>query len=78
MYLLEGGLNRWIGVFGSEDEQITATPAPPGADRLGYSFSAALGDRYQAAEPDPHDWRLDFTPKIKLDVKRDKSGGGCG
>ncbi len=39
---------------------------------------AALGDRFAAAEPNPHVWELEFTPKVKLQIKRDKSGGGCG
>jgi hypothetical protein len=37
-----------------------------------------MGDRYLAADPNPHEWELEYTPKIKLEMKRDKSGGGCG
>lgn len=79
VYILEGGVNNWISVFGEEDPQIVATPAPPGdKEALRYTFPAALGARYEAADPDPHHWTLEFTPKIKLETKRDKSGGGCG
>jgi hypothetical protein len=77
-YILEGGINNWLNVFGTEDQAITPTPIPPGVDSLGYTFSAALGDRYEAADPNPHEWELEYIPKIKLQLQRDKSGGGCG
>ena len=56
----------------------TPTPEPPGPDRLAYTFPAALGARYSAAAPNPHEWGLEYTPKIRLELKRDKSGGGWG
>ena len=79
VYILEGGINNWLSVFGEEDPQIVATQAPPSdKEALRYTFPAALGARYEASDPDPHHWTLEFTPKIKLETKRDKSGGGCG
>ena len=54
------------------------TPVPSGKDMLAYTFPAALGSRYQASFPSAHEWDLEFTPKIKLKLQRDKSGGGCG
>jgi hypothetical protein len=40
---------------------------------------AALGSRYESCDPDPVEYaELDFEAKIKLEMKRDKSGGGCG
>jgi hypothetical protein len=77
-YILEGGINNWISVFGEEDPNIELASNITGADVLRYVFPAALGDRYQCADPNPHEWELEFTPKIKLQIKRDKSGGGCG
>lgn len=77
-YILEGGINNWIAVFGEEDPNIQLASNVTGADVLRYIFPAALGDRYQCADPNPHEWELEFTPKIKLQIKRDKSGGGCG
>jgi hypothetical protein len=76
-YILEGGVNNWLSIFGVEEDLI-ATPAPPGGDGLRYRFTAALGDRYLAADPSPHDWALEYTSKIELQLQRDKSGGGCG
>jgi rhodanese-related sulfurtransferase len=78
VYILEGGVNQWIATFGQEEGGIVQVATPSGDDALCWSFPAALGDRFQAADPDPHAWQLEFTPKIKLQIKRDKSGGGCG
>lgn len=78
VYILEGGINNWLKIFGAADPQITPTPLPPGYDRLIFNFPAALGDRYNAADPSPHEYELEYTPKIKLQLKRGPSGGGCG
>jgi hypothetical protein len=78
VYILEGGVNNWLSIFAAEEAEIRPTPTPPGNDQLHYSFAAALGARYKAAAPSPHEWELEYTPKIKLQLKRDKSGGGCG
>lgn len=77
-YILDGGINNWIETFGKEDPNITPVSQTSNEDRLNYAFPSALGDRYECASPNPHEWELDFLPKIKLEFKRDKSGGGCG
>jgi hypothetical protein len=77
LYILEGGINGWLNLFAKEDPEITPTPAPPGQDRLIYSFPAALGDRYEASNPVVHELP-EFVKKIKLQQKRGPSGGGCG
>jgi hypothetical protein len=77
VYILEGGVNNWISFFGSEEG--FALPASTGDDQLGYIFPAALGSKYESCDPDPVEYEhLDFEAKIKLELKRDKSGGGCG
>jgi rhodanese-related sulfurtransferase len=78
VYILEGGINNWLTVFGHDDPAVQPTPTPPGADQLQFVFTSALGDRYAAADPDAHHYELDYTPKIKLELKRGASGGGCG
>lgn len=78
VYILEGGVNQWIATFGEADPGIAPTPAAERADSLRYIFPAALGDRYAASAPNPHEWEVEFLPKIKLQLQRDKSGGGCG
>lgn len=79
VYILEGGINGWLATFATEEFKAEATRAAVGSDELGYEFAAALGSRYEFAEPDPHNYEeLLFTPKVKLEIKRGASGGGCG
>ena len=78
VYILEGGINRWIATFGKEDPRLKPLTGA-GADELGYALKAALGDRYESCSPSPIEYEhLEFRPRIVLQVKRDKSGGGCG
>ncbi len=78
VYILDGGINNWLAVFGHDDPTFQPTPTPPVDDQLHYLFVSALGDRYAAADPDAHHYELDYTPKIKLELKRGATGGGCG
>jgi len=79
VYILEGGLNNWIAFFGANDPKIEGKVASPANDQLQYIFPAALGDRYECSNPNPIEFEeLEFEPKIQLQLKRDKSGGGCG
>lgn len=77
-YILEGGVNQWIATFGQEDSGIVLVSNPSGDDTLCWSFPAALGDRFEASDPSLHAWHLEYVPKVKLQIQRDKSGGGCG
>ena len=56
VYILEGGVNNWIATFGSAEQDIAYPCRAGGDDTLHYAFPAALGDRYTAADPDPHEW----------------------
>jgi hypothetical protein len=77
-YILEGGVNNWIAFFGSDDEAFQPIPNPA-PDQPAYIFPAALGSRYESCDPSPIEYEhLEFEEKIKLELKRDKSGGGCG
>lgn len=77
-YVLEGGVNNWIAFFGKGDKSLRPNPNA-GDDELGYIFPAALGSRYESCSPDPIAYEhLEFEAKIQLQLKRDKSGGGCG
>ncbi len=78
VYILEGGINNWIAFFGEEDIALQPNPTA-GDDQLSYIFPAALGSRYESCSPDPIEYeKLEFEQKIILQLKRDKSGGGCG
>ena len=77
-YILEGGLNNWIAFFGTEEKDIQPNPNA-GDDELAYIFPAALGSQYESCDPNPIEYEeLEFEAKIVLQLKRDKSGGGCG
>jgi hypothetical protein len=79
VYVLEGGVNHWIAVFAEESPEIAPAPDLAADETPDYLFPAALGERYDIAYPSPHHWgSLEFIPKIKLDLKRGPSGGGCG
>jgi rhodanese-related sulfurtransferase len=78
VYILEGGLNHWITVFGHTDPEIQPVSTAP-EETLRFKFPAALGDRYECSDPDPiENEHIEFVPKIQLQIKRDKSSGGCG
>ena len=78
LYILQGGINNWITVFGETDPEIKKADAT-GADALMFAFPAALGDKYLCSDPSPIEFeKIEFSPIIQLQLKRDKSGGGCG
>jgi len=77
VYILEGGVNNWITFFGENEGFQPASSA--GDDQLKYIFPAALGSKYESCDPNPQEYEtLDFEARIKLQLQRDKSGGGCG
>lgn len=77
VYILEGGINNWLAHYATQEDGLVALPLD-GNDALCYQFKAALGDRLPAADPDPHEFLFEFTPKVKLDLKRGPTKGGCG
>jgi rhodanese-related sulfurtransferase len=78
-YILEGGVNNWLAVFGGDELGETAVVKENGRDdTLGYTFASALGSRYEWAAPNPGHYSLTYTPKVILEVKRGPTGGGCG
>ncbi|MGZ9220894.1 MAG: YeeE/YedE thiosulfate transporter family protein [Anaerolineales bacterium] len=77
VYILEGGVNNWIAYFGGDEGFQSVSSI--GKDQLGYIFPAALGSSYESCDPNPTRYEeLEFEARIKLELKRDKSGGGCG
>ncbi len=77
IYILEGGINHWLEVFAADEPDIQPKTNAP-AESLRYTFPAALGDRYEAADPFIHEWELEYEPKIKLEQRRGPATGGCG
>lgn len=79
VYILEGGVNNWLATFAEDDARIR--PLSDCADeQLCYAFDVALGHNFPASDPEffKMEEELKFTPKIKLELKRGPSGGGCG
>jgi hypothetical protein len=77
---LEAGKRRLVADAErqSDGRQVSDMPAEPGApDALRYTFAAALGSTYPAADPNPGEYALEYPTKIKLELKRGPTGG-CG
>ena len=77
VYILEGGINNWISTFAEDDQRIQELKSSLD-DNLRYAFAAALGGAFPASDPLINEYHLEFIPKIKLELKRGPSSGGCG
>jgi hypothetical protein len=77
--LLDGGVNHWLRFFADEEFLQNNELDKVENDCLAFNFDAALGSRIAVAEPEysSHDPRLLFEPKIKLQLKRAPTSGGC-
>ena len=80
VYILDGGINNWLDTFATEFEgEFCGQVKVASNDELRYDFSAALGSGCPAAYPKiEHYEHLEYIPKIKLELKRAPSSGGCG
>ena len=85
VYILENGVNGWLDTFNNlveESDPLTRkVPSPVarelamGDEELRYRFQGALGSNYAVADPTIHDHAFEYTPKVKMKVKK-ASGGG--
>ncbi len=74
VYILEGGVNAWLDIFGED-----ADPKPVNyPDELAFTFTSAIGGRCVASDPDAHEFHLVFEPKVKIAAAGAVVGGGCG
>ena len=73
-YILEGGVNEWLEIFG-EDAEPRPVAYP---DQSSFVFTAALGDRCVASDPDAHGFELIYEPKVVIAAASAVVGGGCG
>ncbi len=78
VYILEGGINGWLMTFVGEDTRIQPISGEVGEDELRFTFAEALGAAYHCAEPDPHEYNLEYEERLKMELKRAPTGGGCG
>ncbi len=79
-YILEGGLNHWLNIYGVTNEEATdhatASLAEPDGT-LRHPFKLALGARHAAARPDEHRVpQREYTAKVRL-LKKVAKAGGC-
>ena len=80
-YILGGGINHWLNIYGVSDEEVGDHGAASLAtqdESLRHPFKLALGARHAAARPDEHHApQREYTPKVKL-LKKVAKAGGCG
>jgi len=77
VYILAGGVNNWIRTYSEQEFQLAHHRPDRAVDEPAYRFDLALGSRHPAAEPPPHS-EAEFEPKVKLELKRAPTSGGCG
>ena len=78
VYILAGGVNNWIRTYSEPSFADRNLLRDRGNDQPAYRFDAALGSRHAAAEPNPEAFEIEFEPKVKLELKRAPTSGGCG
>ena len=80
-YILEGGINHWLNIYGVADDEVgghSATSLAIKDGSLRHPFKMALGARHGASRPDEHHApQREYTPKVKL-LKKVARAGGCG
>ena len=80
-YILEGGINHWLNIYGVADEEVSehgTTSLAIQDGKLRHPFNKALGERHGASHPDDHHTpQREYTPRVKL-LKKVARAGGCG
>ena len=79
-YILEGGINHWLNIYGVSHEEVDDHGAASLAkqdESLRHPFKLALGARHAAARPDEHYApQREYTPRVQL-LKKISKAGGC-
>jgi rhodanese-related sulfurtransferase len=83
LYLLAGGINAWLDLYSGKPAKAgvpgDAVAGGRADDHLRHRFSAALGSRHPAADPDPHlAPRPEYVKKVKSIGPAGRKAGGCG
>jgi len=76
VYILAGGLNGWLDIFAGSD--IHPVTYPVAGDQARFVFPTAIGSGYSASNPDPEEYDLEYTTKVKLAEQTGPTAGGCG
>ncbi len=71
-------MNNWLAFYGGDNfvgtQRVSAVPD----DALAYLFKSALESRYPAAGPNYPVFDYEYSPVVKMEIKRGPSRGGCG
>ena len=82
LYVLRGGVNFWLDVYGRKydpSDDINAIKPASANGRFRHEFSSALGDRQPGSEPDPHAFPdRKYIQKVKSIGGAVRKSGGCG
>ena len=70
-------MRKDAGTYGDHDFVRERYVVNHGDDEPAYRFELAIGARHPAAEPLPHG-EAEFEQKVKLELKRAPTSGGCG
>jgi len=77
LYILSGGINRWVEIFAPRRQVPAKDCQDPGCRR--YLFEAALGDRHPASDPGAGQLTgKKFPKKVKPIGRTVRKAGGCG
>ena len=78
LYILEGGINHWLEIYGGATAELLESGAP-GVERLRFTFPDVLGSEISAARPQLDQVpEREYTPKVKVLKPVAMEGGGCG
>jgi rhodanese-related sulfurtransferase len=78
VYILDGGVNNWIRTYSDESFVEESLVRGRENDQPAFRFDAAVGSRHPASEPHAHSGEIEYEPKVKLELKRAPTSGGCG
>jgi hypothetical protein len=78
VYIMDGGVNKWLDTFGEADFKTAAAIESSGSDMLRYIFPMAYGEKHPASAPHEDRFEVAFEPHVVLAIKRGAVAGGCG
>lgn len=78
VYILAGGINNWIEMFGDPEFLAEHPQIETDEDQLCFTFNSAVGNRYVAARPGNLHEELEYEAKVELEIPRGPASGGCG
>ncbi len=84
LYILAGGINAWLDLYGGGPAGgghagAAVAAGTGGDDTLRHRFSAAMGGRHPAADPDIHRVpKREYEKKVKSIGPTVRKAGGCG